>query len=60
MGKGSGRRPGLVTDKRLQDNWDRIFGQKPNDQQFKKDNHGNITDSTDTKKNEDGGSLPSS
>ena len=61
MGKGSGRRPtGLVTDKKLQDNWDRIFGQKPNDKQFKKDNHGNITDTTDIKKNEDGGSLPSS
>ena len=29
MGKGSGRRPtGLVTDKKLQDNWDRIFNNK--------------------------------
>lgn len=38
MGKGSGRRPtGLVTDKKLQDNWERIFGGKPNN---KKDNNG--------------------
>ncbi len=55
MGKGSGRRPaGLVTDKKLQENWDRIFSQKPNDQQFKKDNHGkdkpNSTDISTPKK----------
>jgi hypothetical protein len=30
-GKGSGRRPkGLVTDEKLQDNWDRIFKNKAN------------------------------
>jgi len=38
-GKGSGRRPkGLVTDKKLEDNWERIFGAKPNANQF---NNGN-------------------
>jgi hypothetical protein len=35
MGKGSGRRPmGLVTEKRLLENWERIFGSKPNSDQF--------------------------
>jgi hypothetical protein len=35
MGKGSGRRPkGLVSDQKLQDNWDRIFNAKPNSDQF--------------------------
>ena len=35
MGKGSGRRPiGLVTDKKLLENWERIFGSKPNSDQF--------------------------
>ena len=35
MGKGSGRRPtGLVTDKKLVENWERIFGSKPNSTQF--------------------------
>lgn len=34
-GKGSKQRPkGLVSDKKLQDNWDRIFGSKPNANQF--------------------------
>ena len=35
MGKGSGRRPkGLISDQKLQDNWDRIFNAKPNSDQF--------------------------
>jgi len=35
MSKGSSRRPkGLVTDKNLEDNWERIFGAKPNATQF--------------------------
>lgn len=39
MGKGSKQRPkGLVTDKRLLENWERIFGAKPNASQF---NNGN-------------------
>tara|TARA_B110000285_G_scaffold158345_1_gene176682 strand:+ start:175 stop:339 length:165 start_codon:yes stop_codon:yes gene_type:complete len=51
MGKGSGRRPaGLVTDKKLQDNWDRIFGQKPNDKQFEGIKDGNKPNAEDTKK----------
>ena len=36
-GKGSKRRPSLVTDKRLLDNWDRIFNSKPNEEQFTKE-----------------------
>jgi|TARA_R110002153_G_scaffold87801_4_gene216763 flagellar biosynthesis/type III secretory pathway chaperone len=39
MSKGSRQRPkGLVTDKKLEDNWERIFGAKPNANQF---NNGN-------------------
>lgn len=38
MGKGSGRRPSLVTDEKLLDNWERIFKSKPNESQF---NNGN-------------------
>lgn len=35
MSKGSTQRPkGLVTDKRLLENWERIFGSKPNNNQF--------------------------
>lgn len=35
MGKGSKQRPkGLVTDQRLLDNWERVFGAKPNANQF--------------------------
>ena len=35
MGKGSKQRPrGLVTDKRLLENWERIFNAKPNANQF--------------------------
>jgi len=50
MGKGSGRRPaGLVTDKKLQDNWDRIFGQKPNNQQFEGIKDGNKSDTKNAK-----------
>ena len=30
-GKGSKRRPSLVTDKRLLDNWDRIFNKDKDD-----------------------------
>lgn len=60
MSKGSARRKSLVTDQRLLDNWDRIFKNKLNDKQSEKDNHGDITDTKNTKKNEDGGSLPSS
>jgi len=45
MGKGSGRRPtGLVTDKKLQDNWERIFGGKPNNKQFEGKQDGNKPD----------------
>ena len=37
-GKGSKRRPkGLVTDEGLLKNWERIFGTKPNDKQFNKE-----------------------
>lgn len=35
MSKGSTQRPkGLVTDERLLENWERIFGSKPNNNQF--------------------------
>ena len=51
MGKGSGRRPkGLITDKKLQDNWDRIFGQKPNDKQFERNQDGDKSDTKNPKK----------
>jgi len=51
MGKGSGRRPtGLVTDKNLQDNWDRIFGQKPNNKQFEGIKDGNKPNTKNVKK----------
>ena len=30
MGKGSGRRPLLVSEKKAQDNWDKIFKKKNN------------------------------
>jgi len=51
MGKGSGRRPaGLVTDKKLQDNWDRIFGQKPNDKQFEGKQNGHKPNAANLKK----------
>jgi len=30
MGKGSGRRPLLISEKKAQDNWDKIFKKKKN------------------------------
>jgi len=30
MGKGSGRRPLLISEKEVQDNWDKIFKKKKN------------------------------
>jgi hypothetical protein len=30
MGKGSGRRPFLISEKQVQDNWDKIFKKKVN------------------------------
>jgi len=30
MGKGSGRRPLLISEKQVQDNWDKIFKKKTN------------------------------
>lgn len=46
MSKGSTQRPkGLVTDKKLLENWERIFGSKPNNNQDeavrKGEEHGN-------------------
>lgn len=43
MGKGSGRRK--ENTKLIEQNWDRIFGSKPNDKQFK-DKHGKSKSNT--------------
>jgi hypothetical protein len=34
MGKGSGRRPLLISEQELVDRWDTIFKQKPHEGQF--------------------------
>ena len=36
MGKGSGKRKQDITDKELEENWNRIFNGHPNDEQFEK------------------------
>lgn len=48
MSKGSNRRP--TDDKKFADNFDRIFGQKPNDKQFEGIKHGNKSDTKNIKK----------
>ena len=48
MGKGSGRRP--TDDKKFSDNFDRIFGSKPNDKQFEGKLDGNKSDTKNPKK----------
>ena len=48
MGKGSGRRP--TNDKKFSDNFDRIFGSKPNDKQFEGIKYGNKSNTKNTKK----------
>jgi hypothetical protein len=48
MGKGSNRRP--TDEKKFADNFDRIFGQKPNDKQFEGIKHGNKPNTKNTKK----------
>jgi hypothetical protein len=55
MGKGSGRRPLLISEQELADRWDNIFKQKPHEGQF----DGNVTDTSSTSKNEEG-KLPTS
>jgi hypothetical protein len=47
MGKGSGRRP--TDDKKFSDNFDRIFGHKPNDKQFEGIKYGNKSDTKNAK-----------
>jgi len=34
MGKGSGRRPLLISEQEAQDNWDKIFGNKKVDYEY--------------------------
>jgi len=34
MGKGSGRRPLLISEQEAQDNWDKIFGKKKIDYEY--------------------------
>lgn len=34
MGKGSGRRPLLISEQEAQDNWDKIFGKKKVDYEY--------------------------
>ena len=36
MSKGSGKRKQDITDKELEENWNRIFSSHPNDEQFEK------------------------
>jgi hypothetical protein len=49
MGKGgSGRRP--TDDKKFSDNFDRIFGHKPNDKQFEGIKDGDKPNTKDVKK----------
>ena len=48
MGKGSGRRK--ENTKLIEQNWDRIFGSKPNDKQFKDKNVTDSQNSSQTKK----------
>jgi len=48
MGKGSGRRP--TNEKKFLDNFERIFGQKPNDKQFEGIKHGNKSNTKNIKK----------
>lgn len=66
MGKGSGRRPLLISEQEAADNWNKIFRQsiekrfldgisKPNEEQF----NGNVTNTSSTSKDEEG-KLPSS
>lgn len=55
MGKGSGRRPLLISEQELADRWDIIFKQKPHEGQF----DGNVTDTSSTSKNEEGQLPPS-
>ena len=35
MGKGSGRRPLLISEKEVQDNWDKIFKKKKNSDELR-------------------------
>lgn len=55
MGKGSGRRPLLISEQELAERWDSIFKHKPHEGQF----DGNVTDTSSTSKNKEG-QLPSS
>ena len=48
MGKGSGRRK--ENTKLVEENWDRIFNNKPNDKQFKDKNVSDSKNSSQTKK----------
>ena len=48
MGKGSNRRP--TDNKKFADNFERIFGQKPNDKQFEGITHGNKSNTKNIKK----------
>lgn len=50
MGKGSGRRPLLISEQELIDRWDTIFKQKPHERQF----DGNVTNTGSTSKDEEG------
>jgi len=48
MSKGSNRRP--TDNKKFADNFDRIFGQKPNDKQFEGIKHGNKSNTANSGK----------
>lgn len=48
MGKGSGRRK--ENTKLIEQNWDRIFGAKPNDKQFEGIKYGNKPNTKNIKK----------
>lgn len=50
MGKGSGRRPQQVSDKELEDSWDRIF---KTTMKVRKENGKDKSDTTDTTKTKD-------
>ena len=51
MGKGSGRRPLLVSQEEADENWDRIFKQKPHEGQF---DGRKVTDTANTSETSEG------
>jgi hypothetical protein len=56
MGKGSGRRPLLISEQELVDRWDTIFKQKPHEGQF---DGRKVTDTINTSETSEG-KLPTS